>query len=95
MEIDIKTLENATKYIFQHIKDKGIKSVEIKEDFYWNISSEEKYNPYHEPTDLDLGQLSDDWLEIKKIALREKQPISYSLVWLAAIYKIMGEKIVG
>jgi hypothetical protein len=95
MEIDIKTLETATQYIFQHIKDKGIKSIEIEEDFYWNINSQEKYDSYNEPKDLDLGQLSDDWLEIKKIAFREKQPISYSLVWLAALYKILGEKIVG
>lgn len=95
MEIDIETLETANQYIFDYIKDKGIKSIKIEEDFYWNIDSKEKYDPYNEPKNLDLGQLSDNWLEIKKIAFQEKQPISYSLVWLAALYKIIGEKIGG
>ena len=94
MKIDITILENAAKDIFESIKEKGIERIEIEEDFYWNIDSNERYDPYNDPKELDLGQLSNDWLEISKISSKEKEPIPYALVWLAALYKIIGEKIV-
>ena len=94
MKVDLKTLENATRLIFKSLEEKGIKDIEIEKDFYWNIDKDEKYNPYTNPKKLDLGQISDNWLEIQKISNQETFPIPYSLVWLASIYRIMGEKIV-
>jgi hypothetical protein len=95
MKIDISTLEQASQAIFQYLKDQKVESIEVNEDFYWNISKEERYNPYADPKDLDLGQLSDDWAEVAKIASGDNEPVGYALVWLSSIYKILGEKIMG
>jgi hypothetical protein len=42
-----------------------------------------------------LGQLSDDWGELKRITDGDAEPIGYALVWLAAIRRRVGEKAVG
>jgi len=40
---------------------------------------------------MNLGQLSDDWAEMQKIASGEKEPIGYALVWIASLYRYVGE----
>ncbi|MGL5803832.1 MAG: hypothetical protein ACRC2R_27535 [Xenococcaceae cyanobacterium] len=92
MIVDLNVLEKASHIIFEYWQKEGIQKIEVEEDFYWNISTKERYDPYKEPQDLDLGQLSDDWSEIEKIASGKTEPIIYALVWLASIYKILGEK---
>lgn len=92
MKIDISVLDNASQKIFQLLNEQKIESVEINEDLYWNISKDEIYNPYSDPKDLDLGQLSDDLLKITNISSGESEPIGYALVWLSSIYRIIGEK---
>ncbi len=40
----------------------GCPSAELrKNDYYWDIDTNEIYNPYKDPKDFSLGQLSDDW----------------------------------
>lgn len=95
MSIDINTLEKATLVIFQYLRDIGVDSVDLEEDFYWDIDKEQRYDPYKEPTEMDLGQLSDDWEEIKGIASGDRTPIGYSLVWVAALYRYIGETTPG
>lgn len=91
MRVDIETLEKAMSIIFDHLKAQGISSLNLDGDFYWNIAKEQRYGPSEEPTDIDLGQLSDDWNEIQKIASGEKESIGYALVWIAALYQHIGE----
>lgn len=95
MQIDIKTLEKATLDIFNHLRDLEITSFELENDYYWHIVSEERYNPYDKPKDFTLGQLSDDWDEIEKIATGKQEPIGFALVWLAALYLYVGERALG
>lgn len=35
----------------------------ISNDYYWEISPDEIYDPYKEPENFTLGQLSDDMQE--------------------------------
>jgi hypothetical protein len=91
MNIDIKTLEEASKIIFAHLKEAQVNSVELDQDFYWDVSPEQRYNPYQNPDNLSLGQLSSDWEHIQKIVLETEEPIGYSLVWLASLLKFLGE----
>ena len=61
-------------------------------DFYWDIPVEELYDPYTTPNDLDLGQLSEDWEKLRAIARGETLPVGYSLTWLAAVLRAVGEQ---
>lgn len=94
MKVKLTILENVTRMLFKHLKNQGINEVEVTEDFYWDISQEERYNPYKEPTKFDLGQLEEDWKEMVKLDKKKEAPIAYSFVWLANLLRILGEKVV-
>jgi len=72
MEIDLNILEKASKKIFAHLNELGLKTIKIDLDFYWHIIAEEKYNPYKKPANLNIGQLEDNIKEIKDIANGKK-----------------------
>ena len=94
MKIKIEELEKVTGKLFEYLKQQGLSELNIEEDYYWNIDKKERYNPYKEPSKFDLGQLKDDWNELLKIKNEDSEPLSYSFVWLAALLRLLGEKIV-
>ena len=65
------------------------------EDFYWQISEDELYDPTQEPKVEELGQLSDDWSELLRLKSENGIPISYDLNRLATILRIVRKKSVG
>ena len=67
MKIDLNIMEEVFYKLMVHVKNKGIDLLEIDEDYYWNIKQSQRYNPNITPSDFDLGQLEDDWNEIKKL----------------------------
>jgi len=60
-----------------------------KEDFYWEIDYNELYNPKKKPKNLTLGQLSDDWTELLRLAETKEEPLSYDLKRLGEILRII------
>lgn len=91
MKISTKKLHAALDLLMRHIESSGHGSIEISEDFYWNVPDEDRYNPYEQPTNLDLGQLSDDWKELEAIADGSSEPLGYGLVWASSILRRIGE----
>ena len=81
---------NAYK-LFTYLDRRGVESVDIPVDYYWNVPKEQVYNPYQRPSELDLGQLTNDWRELQDLLESESDPIVYSFVWLAAILRAVGE----
>lgn len=92
MIINKEELRTITEKLFLHLDELNIDSIEVSQDYYWYISEAEIYNPYVQPENLTLGQLTDDWQELKKL-LAEKDIIGYNFVWLATILRAVGEKI--
>jgi hypothetical protein len=93
MEIILDDLQEIFILLVQNIKGKGIDTINLEVDYYWNIPQHQIYDPYQKPVELDLGQLSDDWNELRKILKTQKEPLGYHLVWLAAILRAVGENI--
>lgn len=94
MDIKVSDLRKISERLFRHLEENGISSVEINADYYWNIPIDQVYDPYKEPDQLDMGQLSDDWGDLEKVLSNEMEPISYNLVDLSAILRAIGEKLV-
>lgn len=92
MRVDLVVLEKVAQATFKHMKELGIEHVELEMDYYWNIPSEEKYDPYNKPADLNLGQLSDDWQDIVDIAENRNDSLGCDLVRLSSILRYIGEK---
>lgn len=91
MEIQISDLRQVCTLLFLHLEQQGHHSVEIPYDFYWNISSTERYDVYAPPSDFTIGQLTDDWNELKKMLDSQHEPLPYGFVWLSAILRAIGE----
>ena len=77
LQVDINEIEKALLHLLQAVRHQKGEVVDLGAvDHYWSIDGDERYNPYHDPTNLSLGQLTDDLQEIKKIARGESDPVS-------------------
>src|ERR1041384_7369671 len=96
MQISIPVLRAVSEIIFSHIEAMEIGSVTIPADYYWEIPKDQRYDPYKEPDpkEFEIGQLSDDWSELQKIAEGKGEPIAYALVWMSSLLKAVGEEVV-
>ncbi len=88
MKINKEELFLITNILLELLNDKIF--VEIQEDFYWDISQKEIYNPYEDPKNLTLGQLSDDWQELKRILNGTHIPVGYDLKRLSNILRVIS-----
>ena len=87
MEIKLTDL-NTT---INELNKREIKSIHIENEYYWNIPSEDLYNPYKNPANLNLGQLSDDWNDLLKVASGADDPLISDFIDLAAILRAIGD----
>ncbi|HEY0764151.1 MAG TPA: hypothetical protein VGD61_17370 [Pyrinomonadaceae bacterium] len=94
MRINVHELQHISDRLFSHLEEIGQNSVEITDDYYWEIPQELRYDAIKEPKEFDVGQLSDDWLELQQILHGTNAPISYALVWLSSLLRNIGEKVV-
>lgn len=90
MNIQMENLKKACDGLFWHLKDTGINEVEISEDLYWDIKSEDLYEVYTKPDDILIGSLCDNWEEMEKIAQDPDETTTHALVWLAAILRAVA-----
>lgn len=67
MQISIEQLREAIDLLLLKIKESKGDIIEIENDYYWVIDEAELYDPYSEPKEMGLGQLSDDIMELKKL----------------------------
>jgi hypothetical protein len=95
VRIDVADLRSVCDRLLSHLEEQGIESVELPFDYYWDIPEEGRYKPYQKPSDHTLGQLTDDWSELRKVLDGRSEPISYHFVWLATILRAIGEAVVS
>lgn len=95
MKITIAELRRVTEKHLRHLEERGVTAVDLEQDFYWSIPSEQLYNTDEEPSGLEVGQLVDDVEELRRVDRGEKEPIGYGLVWLSAVLRAVGEKVIA
>lgn len=89
MKINIDQIIKITTHLLLKLKEHKGNEIELESDFYWDISLEEIYNPYKNPEDVTLGQLSDD-LETVRKALESGDSIPYDLKKVSEIIKALS-----
>ena len=94
LTVSLDEIETAVHVLVQHLKQQAAQP-EISDDYYWEISEEERYDPTKSPTDLSLGQLSEDLERIQQILRGDAPPIGYALVWVASLLRRIGSTNVG
>jgi hypothetical protein len=94
MKVRVEELRTIAQILFEHLEASGRHEFEIDDDYYWVIPSEQLYDPTKDPKDLGLDQLTDNWEWLSRVRSGEQEPIAYHLVWLGAILRWVGEKVV-
>lgn len=89
MKISIDEIQKITSLLLSRLKESRGNEIEITNDYYWDISDEELYNPYEEPKNITLGQLSDDIEEIQRL-INSDDAIMYDLKRLSVIFKAIS-----
>jgi hypothetical protein len=95
MKIDIAKLKEISDKIFTHLNEINVEEFEIIDDYYWDIPEEDLYDLQKKPSSHDLGQLSDDWGDLRKLLDNEREPLVSDFVDLAMILRAIGQNITG
>ena len=92
-QLDLVQVKQIFNRLFDHmIETRGVRYCELNEDYYWHVSSPERYNVAETP-ELDIGSLYDDWDFVSGILDSDDSPVAYQLTELAPIIRYIGEEI--
>jgi hypothetical protein len=89
-KISLADISDIFHLLFQKYQELNIDFIETKKEYYWDIDKHELYDPYNEPKNLTLGQLSFDLEELKKIASENRNVVSYDLELIARVLKVIS-----
>lgn len=87
--VDIEELNTMVSHLLLRLKASKGNSIEIQNDYYWDISKDELYNPKGEPKGLSIGQLSDDWHELKR-SISSGTEVVYDLKRVSNLLKALS-----
>jgi hypothetical protein len=90
MKLDLNELMSITQQLIDAFSANNGRVIDIDKDYYWSIDVAALYNPYEEPRDLSLGQLSEDWNSLKS-AVSSQTIIPYDLNRLGIILKALSD----
>lgn len=88
--LDVLTL--LSKKVNENFGDEIILS---SQDYYWQIGLDDMYDVHQEPKELMIGQISDDWSELKRLLVNADDAISYDLVRLGELLKLLKYNSLG
>ena len=64
MVLTVEQLDKIFLRIVSHLREKNIKEVKLDYDYYWEITSDERYEFSTDPIVNCIGQASDDLMEL-------------------------------
>ena len=92
MQVTLEDLRAVTERLYDHLASQGHQELDVPDVHYWSIPREQRVDRYEEPTDLTIGQTSDDWERLRRIRTGESEVVGYALVWLASVLREIGEQ---
>ncbi len=94
MHVTVAELRRVANAVFDVLDGSGQSTIELTEDYYWNIPDDRLYLLEAPSKDsLDLGQLTDDWDEVQKVGKEDDPVPSHDLVHLAALLRFVASKV--
>jgi hypothetical protein len=73
MNIQLSELRQICDKLFDYCKEMQLFAFEIPVDYYWNIPKVRVYDPYTQPTEFDIGSLTDDWKELNELMISKRE----------------------
>jgi len=94
MIVNINEIEKITLLLLSKLKESKGNEIELKKDYYWDISEDELYNPYATPKIDMLGQISFDLENVLKLLDEPDDALPYHLKILAIILKALSTELI-
>jgi len=92
MNISTKQLREFTEVLLEYLEKTERSEIDVPHDYYWVIEQSDVFDPTSDPSNINLGQLSDDMIKLQSIVDGESPPIGFAFVWLSSILRAVGEK---
>jgi hypothetical protein len=92
-KIEIEELRKAVNLLFDHLRDGGIRRVELGKDCYWEMDAARLYDVTSDPTDFSIGSLFDDWESVQKLASGQHEPVVLLLLKVAPLLRYLGDTV--
>ena len=90
IEIDTTELRRALNTLLDAIESRSGSSIAVPVDYFWSVPSPQVFDPKVQPSELTIGQVSWSWENLKALRSGDKEPITYSAVWLAEVLAAIG-----
>ena len=91
MKVELAELTEVWNRLVAHLAELGIDSVVLTQDYYWEVMAPERYDVYTKPTELTIGQISEDLVTVRNLLTEEHSPVVYDFVKLASVMRAIGE----
>ncbi len=93
MIVKLDELKNILEILISKAENSKIKKIEIDNDYYWNISTDDRENFTVDQPEVCVGSLYDDLQELNKVLNKQNQPTPLDFERLGNILIFLGNKI--
>lgn len=96
LSVTVDSLREWTTHLLDHLEEVVDGSiVKLAHDYYWEMDPIERIDPYKEPAQFTLGQLTFDVAELDAMTDGSATTVAYGLVWLGAVLRAVGTTTAG
>jgi hypothetical protein len=90
LRIPVQQLRAAFELIMQRITEDEGENISLERDYFWSIAPDALYNPYTDPGEPGMGQLSESWQHLEDVLKDNSLAMPHHLVWLADVMRALG-----
>jgi hypothetical protein len=95
VNISTAELRTVAGRLFDHLDAIGVTHVELPNDYYWEVTPDQRYDPTRDPEDFTLEQIAHDLERLREVASGREEPVAHALHWLSAILREVAQQTRG
>ncbi len=88
-------LRQSTEAMLNWIEQNVGETVTLEMDEFWWVPSDAAYEMSRDPRELTIGSIRDCVEFVQRGVLDDEIPIGYGFVWLAQIFRAVGDQVSG
>ncbi|OAH48724.1 hypothetical protein [Microbacterium oleivorans] len=88
-------LRRSTEAMLNWIEQNVGETVTLEMDEFWWVPSDAAYEMSRDPRELTIGSIRDCVEFVQRGVLDDEIPIGYGFVWLAQIFRAVGDQVSG
>ncbi|WP_327681482.1 hypothetical protein [Kitasatospora sp. NBC_00458] len=82
-----RALDVLVRHLAERLPDDGIT---VRDDYYWSVPPAKAADVHADPPELTIGQVTEAWAHLEKMAKGETPAVGYGFVWLGDVLRAIG-----